>query len=94
VLSIENEKAITELRARFDTLMPHEGEVMASVVTGRLNKQIATTSHQRGYCIGYRGQIIRNMKAAALPDLARMADKLDLAGQYRLFPGPLPQPAS
>jgi len=40
VLSIENEKAITELRARFDTLMPHEGEVMASVVTGRLNKQI------------------------------------------------------
>lgn len=40
MLSIENEKAITELRARFDTLMPREVEVMALVVTGRLNKQI------------------------------------------------------
>ena len=94
MLSIENEKAITELRARFDTLRPREVEVMALVVTGRLNKRSSPTSHQRGYYKGHRSQIIRNMKGAALPDLARVADKLDLAGQYRLFPGLLPQPAS
>jgi hypothetical protein len=51
---------------------------MALVVTGRLNKQIA-------YDIGigeitvkvHRGQVRRKMKAASLPDLARMADTLD-----------------
>ena len=49
------------------------------VVTGRLNKQIA-------YDIGiseitvkvHRGQVMRKMNAASLPDLSRMADKLDL----------------
>jgi DNA-binding CsgD family transcriptional regulator len=63
----------------FDTLTPREREVMAMVVTGRLNKQIA-------YDIGiseitvkvHRGQVMRKMKAASLPDLARMADKLNL----------------
>ncbi len=52
---------------------------MALVVTGRLNKEIA-------YDIGiseitvkvHRGQVMRNMEAASLPDLARMADKLNI----------------
>jgi FixJ family two-component response regulator len=52
--------------------------VKALVVTGRLNKQIA-------YDIGiseitvkvHRGRVMRKMKAASLPDLARMTDKLD-----------------
>jgi FixJ family two-component response regulator len=77
---LKNEKAIAELRSRFETLTPREREVMASVVTGRLNKQIA-------YDIGiseitvkvHRGQVMRKMKAASLPDLARMADKLKFA---------------
>ena len=67
------------LRSRFETLTPREREVMALVVTGRLNKQIA-------YDIGiseitvkvHRGQVMRKMNAASLPDLARMADKLGL----------------
>ena len=67
------------LRSRFETLTPREREVMALVATGRLNKQIA-------YDIGiseitvkvHRGQVMRKMNAASLPDLARMADKLDL----------------
>jgi FixJ family two-component response regulator len=74
---LENDRAIATLRVRFDTLTPREREVMALVVTGRLNKQIA-------YDIGiseitvkvHRGQVMRKMKAASLPDLARMADKL------------------
>src|SRR5437763_3584835 len=38
---LENEKEIAALRARFETLTPREREVMALVVAGRLNKQIA-----------------------------------------------------
>jgi FixJ family two-component response regulator len=38
---LENETAIAALRARFETLTPREREVMALVVAGRLNKQIA-----------------------------------------------------
>src|SRR5712692_5830963 len=79
---LENEKAIAALRARFETLTPREREVMALVVTGRLNKQIA-------YDIGiseitvkvHRGQVMRKMKAASLPDLARMADKLNFRAE-------------
>ena len=76
---LESENAIVALRARFETLTPREREVMALVVTGRLNKQIA-------YEIGiseitvkvHRGQVMRKMEAASLPDLARMADKLNI----------------
>src|ERR1700745_891038 len=38
---LENEKSLAALRSRFDTLTPREREIMAIVVTGRLNKQIA-----------------------------------------------------
>ena len=77
---LEDEKAKAGLRARFETLTPREREVMALVVAGHLNKQIA-------YEIGvseitvkvHRGQVMRKMRAASLPDLARMADRLDLA---------------
>jgi FixJ family two-component response regulator len=76
---LEEAKAMAALRSRFETLTRREREVMALVVTGRLNKQIA-------YDIGiseitvkvHRGQVMRKMNAASLPDLARMADKLDL----------------
>jgi FixJ family two-component response regulator len=75
---LENEQAMVALRARFDTLTPREREVMAFVVSGRLNKQIA-------YEIGiseitvkvHRGQVMRKMQARSLPDLARMADRLN-----------------
>ena len=79
---LENEQAIAALRARFETLTPREREVMALVVAGRLNKQIA-------YDIGiseitvkvHRGQVMRKMKAGSLPDLARMADKLNVTAE-------------
>jgi FixJ family two-component response regulator len=77
---LESERARASLRARFDSLTPREREVMALVVEGRLNKQIA-------YEIGvseitvkvHRAQVMRKMQATSLPDLARMADRLSLA---------------
>jgi FixJ family two-component response regulator len=76
----ENEKTVAALQARFDTLTPREREVMALVVTGRLNKQIAGDIGISEITVKvHRGQVMRKMQASSLPDLARMADKLKLA---------------
>ena len=75
---LENERAIAALRERFETLTPREREVMALVVTGRLNKQIAHDIGISEITVKvHRGQVMRKMKATSLPDLARMADKLN-----------------
>jgi FixJ family two-component response regulator len=78
----ENERAFTELRDRFETLSPREREVMARVVKGRLNKQIAADIGISEVTVKvHRGSVMRKMKASSLPDLARMADKLTLASE-------------
>jgi FixJ family two-component response regulator len=70
---LESEKAV-------ETLTPREREVMALVVTGRLNKQIANDLGVSEITVKvHRGQVMRKMRASSLPDLARMADKLKLA---------------
>jgi FixJ family two-component response regulator len=75
----ENEMALGALRARFETLTPREREVMAQVVKGRLNKQVASDMGLSEITVKvHRGQVMRKMKASSLPDLARMADKLKL----------------
>jgi FixJ family two-component response regulator len=76
---LENEKALAVLRRRYEALTPREREVMARVVTGRLNKQIAGDIGVSEITVKvHRGQVMRKMSAASLPDLARMADRLKL----------------
>jgi len=75
---LENERTLAALRARFDTLTQREREVMALVATGRLNKQIAGDLGVSEITVKvHRGQVMRKMGASSLPDLARMADKLN-----------------
>jgi FixJ family two-component response regulator len=77
---LENERALAALRARFATLTAREREVMALVVAGRLNKQIAGDLGISEITVKvHRGQVMRKMRALSLPDLARMADQLQLA---------------
>lgn len=77
---LENEKALATLRARFDSLTPREREVMALVVTGRLNKQIASDLGVSEITVKvHRSQVMQKMGTRSLPELARMADKLKLA---------------
>jgi FixJ family two-component response regulator len=74
---LDDEKSIAALRARFETLTAREREVMAGVVAGRLNKQVAGDLGISEITVKvHRGQVMRKMKASSLPDLARMADKL------------------
>jgi FixJ family two-component response regulator len=73
-------KLVSELQHRYDSLTPREREVMALVITGRPNKQIALELGLSKMTVKvHRSQITRKMKAKSLLDLARMADKLGLA---------------
>ncbi len=75
----ETESTLAALSERFETLSSRERDVMAQVVKGRLNKQIAGDLGISEITVKvHRGQVMRKMKALSLPDLTRMADKLKL----------------
>ena len=79
---------MAELKIRFETLTPREREVMAFVVTGRLNKQIAADLGVSEITVKvHRGQVMRKMRASSLPALARMADQLQLTPTKPHNPG-------
>ena len=69
--------AVAEIERRHSTLTPREQETMALVVNGMLNKQIAAQLKVSEITIKVRrGQIMRKMQAASLPELVRMAERL------------------
>lgn len=68
------------LRSLYATLSPREQQVMALVVTGKLNKQVAYELGLSEVTVKiHRGAAMRKMGARTLPDLVRMAGKLGLA---------------
>jgi len=68
------------LRKCYESLTAREREVMALVVTGRLNKQIAADLNVSEVTVKvHRGQVMRKMRATFLAELVRMADKLGIA---------------
>jgi FixJ family two-component response regulator len=74
-----SEKAISELKARFDTLTPREQEVMAWVTGGLLNKQVAAEIGVTEITVKvHRGKVTRKMGAKSLADLVKMADILGI----------------
>jgi len=71
---------VAELQERFESLTPREREVMALVVTGRRNKQIAAHANLSEMTVKvHRSQIMRKMGAKSLVDLVRMADALGVS---------------
>lgn len=69
-----------DLRQRFAALTPREREIMALVILGRMNKQIAGDLGVSEVTVKvHRGQIMRKMRAKSLPELVRMGDVLRVA---------------
>ena len=80
----ENEKALAAIKERFNSLTSMEREIMIEVARGRLSKQIAGDIGIAEPTVKvHRSHLMRKMKARSLPELARMADKLNLVPDGR-----------
>jgi FixJ family two-component response regulator len=69
-----------EIRQRYEQLTPREREVLALVVAGLLNKQVASELSTTERTIKFhRAHIMQKMGAESLADLVRMAEKLGVS---------------
>lgn len=73
-------EVLSQLKIKFDSLTKREQEVMALVVTGRLNKQIAADMGISEVTVKlHRGQVMKKMRARSVAELVRMSDGLQLS---------------
>ena len=71
--------AMAKLHERFGSLTPREREIMALVVSGRMNKQIADDLNVSEITVKvHRDHVMRKMGAKSLAELVRMADRLGM----------------
>lgn len=76
---LEQDAAVQALRDRHRSLSRREKEVLALVVQGQLNKQVAATLEISEITVkAHRGQMMRKMHARSLPELIDIARQLGL----------------
>jgi RNA polymerase sigma factor (sigma-70 family) len=73
----EQEKDLTDVRQRFESLTPREQEVISMAVLGMLNKQIADQLGTAENTVKvHRSRAMEKMNAQSFADLVRMIEKL------------------
>jgi len=73
-----------ELQRRYESLTAREQGVMAQVISGLLNKQIAAELKITEDTVKFhRGNLMRKMQADSLADLVRMAENLGIRSHPR-----------
>jgi FixJ family two-component response regulator len=76
----EDEQLLATLRQRFTSLTPREQAILALVVAGRRNKQIAFEIGTSEVTVKvHRTNLMRKMQASSLADLITMATKLGIS---------------
>jgi len=77
---IQRLEGLRDLREKYEKLTPRERQVFALVVSGLINKEVAW---ELGVCEKtikvHRARVVEKMKARSLPDLVRMAGRLEIA---------------
>ena len=81
----EQERALTDLQQRYDSLTPREQEVISLVVSGMLNKQIADQLGTAENTVKVqRSRAMEKMNAQSIADLVRMMEKLKVPSRRPL----------
>jgi FixJ family two-component response regulator len=79
-LRLEHEREVGELRSRHQCLTAREQQVMALLVAGRVNKQIASDLAVSEVTVRlHRLQVMKKMQAGSLSELIRIADRIKAA---------------
>ena len=80
----DSEKGVAELRSRFASLTSREQEVIALVLDGLMNKQIAAKLGVSEITVKvHRGHMMQKMKARSVIELVAMADLLGIRHHKR-----------